>query len=251
MSIKELIKKTAKFIQEASYVVALTGAGISTSAGIPDFRSPGSGLFNDPEKLFLFTSFGFASDAKGFYKLGLQLLPTFLNAKPTRAHLFLAEQERMGKLKCVVTQNIDSLHQKAGSKKVLEVHGSLNRGKCIGCGKGFLLEEIARKLTGGEIPPLCGQCQCYIKPSIVLFGEPLPDGVFSEAEEELKRCDLLLVIGSSLLVYPVAELPVMAIEHCAKLVLINHQPTEYDHRADVVLQTSIEEAIQEIQKAMV
>ncbi len=247
MSTEKLIEKAARLIQEASHIVALTGAGISTSAGIPDFRSPESGLWNDPEKMFLFTSFGFASDPKGFYTLGQQLLPLFLNARPTKAHLFLAGLEKMGKLRCIITQNIDGLHQKAGSERVLEVHGNLRRCRCTGCGREFLLEEIARRLEAGEIPPVCDHCKSYIRPNIILFGEPLPDGVFEEGMKELRRCDLLLVIGSSLVVYPVAEMPLTAIEHNAGLILVNRLPTQYDRRADVVLQMPIEEAVERLQ----
>ncbi|MFN3467480.1 MAG: SIR2 family NAD-dependent protein deacylase [Candidatus Brocadiales bacterium] len=241
-----LTEKAGRLIREASYMVALTGAGVSTSAGIPDFRSPESGLWNDPEKMFLFTSLGFAHNPKGFYEFGRQLLPLFLNARPTKAHLFLARLEEMGKLRCVITQNIDGLHQKAGSKRVLEVHGSLSQGRCIGCGKESLLEEMVRKIEGGEIPPLCNHCKDVLRPNIVLFGEALPEGVFSEAEEELRHCDLLLVMGSSLVVYPVAEMPLVALEYNARFILLNCQPIQYDSQADVVLQTSIEEAVEKI-----
>ncbi|MDI6761356.1 MAG: Sir2 family NAD-dependent protein deacetylase [Candidatus Brocadiaceae bacterium] len=245
-----LIEKAGRLIQEASNIVALTGAGISTSAGIPDFRSPESGLWNDPEKMLLFTSLGFAHNPRGFYELGQQLLPLFINARPTKAHLFLARLEEMGRLRCVITQNIDGLHQEAGSKKVLEVHGSLREGRCIGCGKGSLLREMVRKMEGGEIPPLCDHCKSVIRPNIILFGEPIPQGVFQEAMEELRHCDLLLVIGSSLVVYPVAEMPLAAIEHNARLILLNRLPSQYDSRADVVLQMAIEEAVEEIQNTV-
>jgi NAD-dependent deacetylase len=244
---EELVEKVASLIRGASYMVALTGAGVSTSAGIPDFRSPESGLWNDPENMPLFTSLGFAQDPKGFYELGQRLLPLFLNARPTRAHLFLAELERIGKLKCIITQNIDGLHQKAGSKRVLEVHGNLREGRCTGCGKGYPIEDVVKKIERGEIPPLCDYCKAYIKPNIVLFGEPLPEAVLQEAVGELTRCDLLLVMGSSLVVYPVADMPLTALEHDARLVILNRLPTQYDNRADVVLQASIEEAIERLQ----
>lgn len=241
------IERAAHFIKEAFNIVALTGAGISTSAGIPDFRSPESGFFNDPETMFLFTSWGFAQNPRGFYEMGKRLLPLFLNAKPTKAHLFLARLEKMGRLRCIITQNIDGLHQKAGSERVFEVHGNLRKGRCTGCKKECTLEEISRKIADNEIPPLCDGCKSIIRPNIILFGEPLPEGVFLEAVEELKRCDLLLVIGSSLVVYPVADIPLTALEHNAKLILLNRLPTQYDDRADVVLQMYIEEAIVKLQ----
>lgn len=246
-----LVEKAASLIRETSYIVALTGAGVSTSAGIPDFRSPESGLWNDPEKAFFFTSEGFTHNPKGFYELGQQLLPLFLNAKPTRAHLFLARLEEIGKLKCTITQNIDGLHQKAGAQRVLEVHGNLRKGRCTGCGREFNLEEIARKIEDGEIPPICDSPEAnkshIIRPNIILFGEPLPEEVFQEAMEELNRCDLLLVIGSSLVVYPVADMPLTALEHNARLIILNRMPTQYDSRADVVLNMPIEEAIERLE----
>ncbi|MFQ5956898.1 MAG: NAD-dependent deacetylase, partial [Candidatus Brocadiales bacterium] len=172
------IEKVASIIEESQNIVSLTGAGISTSAGIPDFRSPDEGLWQkDPSKMMLFTDVGFASDPKGFYEFGRELLPRFQGAQPTLTHRFLSwlEGEEKG-LKCVITQNIDGLHQKAGTKNVIEVHGSLSTGSCTNnmCAKNFTLEEMVERMEG-ELPPLCPDCHALIRPNVVLFGEALPE----------------------------------------------------------------------------
>lgn len=246
-----MLEKAAKIIKESSSIVALTGAGVSTAAGIPDFRSPESGLWKDPSKMVLFTAFGFALDPKGFYELGRQLLPSFLKAEPTLAHYFLAKLEHQGKLRCVITQNIDGLHQKAGSKKVIEMHGNLRTGRCTNCPTEYTLEEMADKMNQGhELPPTCQDCQSPIRPNIVLFGEDLPTGAYEEAMENLEDCDLLLVMGSSLVVYPVADMPRVVLRRHARLIIINLQPTQYDSSADVSLHMSLEEASRRLVEAL-
>lgn len=246
-----MIERAARIVNESSRIVALTGAGISTAAGIPDFRSPESGLWRDPEIMTLLSSWGFASDPKGFYEFGRQILPNFLKAEPTRAHRFLAYLEGLGKLFCVITQNIDGLHQKAGSRRVLEVHGSLRTGRCAGCPRQFTLEDITEKMElYHEIPPTCQDCHAPIRPNIVLFGEGLPEETYKEALKTLGQCDLLLVMGSSLVVYPVADMPRIALGHHSRLIIINLQPTQYDPYADCVINMPLEEASQGLTKAL-
>ncbi len=253
MSTDSEIERTAAAIREARSIVSLTGAGISTSAGIPDFRSPDEGLWSkDPSKMMLFTDVGFAADPKGFYEFSRELLPVFQRARPTPAHRLLSRLDTEGfGLKCVITQNIDGLHQKAGSREVVEVHGSLNTGRCTdgSCAKRFTFDELAKKIEA-EIPPTCPDCRSVIRPDIVLFGETLPEAAYRSAIEFLESCDLLLVMGSSLVVYPVADMPAVALEHGAKLIIINLQPTHYDSRADVAIGSPLDVAAEKLAGAL-
>lgn len=252
MSIDRTIEKAASIIRQSDFAVSLTGAGISTSAGIPDFRSPGEGLWEkDPSKMSLFTATGFASDPRGFYEFGKELLPVFHNARPTLAHRLLSRLEAKGRLRCVITQNIDSLHQRAGSKNVIEVHGNLSRGRCTSdkCAMEFTLDEISRMMDI-EIPPLCPGCHAVIRPNIVLFGEALPEEACQRAIEAMRCCDLLIVMGSSLVVYPVADMPWIALEHGARLIMINLQPTHYDGRADVLIHLPLDVAAERLAGAL-
>jgi len=228
-----MIQKAADIINRSEKIVAITGAGISTEAGIPDFRSPGTGLWNRIDPMFAFTSLGFKLRPKAFYRLGLELIPPFLTAVPTEAHLFLAKVERLKKSCLIVTQNIDGLHQKAGSRNVVEIHGSLRRGFCIKCRREFSLEEIKYK-TEREIPPRCDACRKPIKPDIVLFGDPIPTECFQRAQQALHECDLLLIVGSSLLIYPVADLPGIAVRRGTDIIIVNLEPTLYDRNALVL-----------------
>jgi len=246
------IEKAASIIRESKSMVSLTGAGISTAAGIPDFRSPDEGLWQkDPSKMMLFTDVGFMSDPKGFYEFGRELLPRFQDARPTLAHRFLSRLEAEGKLKCVITQNIDGLHQRAGSKNIVELHGGLSTARCTGgaCKREFTLEEMVKE-TEERLPPLCPDCHALIRPNIVLFGEALPEEAYRKALESLGNCDLLLVMGSSLVVYPAADMPGIAQEHGARLIIINLQPTRYDSRADVFIHLPLDVAVEKLAKAL-
>jgi NAD-dependent deacetylase len=229
-----MIEKAAEIINKSKNIVALTGAGISTEAGIPDFRSPESGLWNKVDPMISLSSLGFKLRPKAFYKLGLELIPPFLNAEPTEAHYFLAKLEAIDKLSCVITQNIDGLHQKAGSKKVVEIHGNIRKGHCIKCNREYSLGKIKKKIENKGIPPKCDMCAKPIKPDIVLFGDPLPVEGFEKAKAALSECDILLIIGSSLQVYPVADFPRIALQRGAGMVIINLEQTPYDRDAIVL-----------------
>jgi NAD-dependent deacetylase len=246
------IEKAASIIKESKSIVSLTGAGISTSAGIPDFRSPDEGLWQkDPSKMMLFTDAGFMGDPKDFYEFGRELLPRFQDARPTLAHRFLSRLEGESKIKCIITQNIDGLHQKAGSKNVIEVHGGFSTGRCTGgaCKREFTLEEMVKEMEE-QIPPLCPDCHALIRPNIVLFGEALPEKAYQRAIASLENCDLLLVMGSSLVVYPVADMPGIAQEHGARLIMINLQPTRYDSHADVFIHLPLDVAVEKLAEAL-
>lgn len=245
-----MIKKAAELISNSKKIVVITGAGISTEAGIPDFRSPETGLWNKINPMITFSSWGFRLRPKAFYRIGLKLLPAILNAEPTVAHHFLARLEQINCLSCVITQNIDGLHQKAGSQKVIEIHGNLRKGHCIKCNKEYTLEEIHLKIENDEVPPRCERCKKPIKPDIVLFGDPLPYEGFSKAEHALRECDLLIIIGSSLLVYPVADLPHIAVDRGVEMIAINLERTPFDEDATLVFRERIDETFKKINESL-
>ena len=231
----QITLEVTRAILSARNVVAITGAGISTEAGIPDFRSPGSGLWTKMSP-FLFTRWGFRFRPRTLWELGQQFFNDIWNAECTVAHRFLALLEEKGILKGVITQNVDNLHQKAGSKKVIEVHGHLRTGTCLKCKRVYPMDEIMTKLNvHGEVPPRCDKCKKAIKPDVVLFGDPLPKRLYREAMNLARGCDLLLILGSSLVVYPVANLPKLALRNGANLIVMNLQPTPYDSLARTVV----------------
>ncbi len=226
-----------KYIDGAKRIVFFGGAGVSTESGIPDFRSQ-DGLYNlkyayPPEEIL---SHGFFySHTEEFYRLYLDKM-LYASAKPNAAHLFLSELERVGKLSAVITQNIDGLHQAAGSKNVLELHGSVHRYYCDKCGLFHALNDILSYKNKG-VPKCC--CGGVIKPDVVLYGENLNDETLERSLVALEDADLLIVGGTSLNVYPAAGL----IRYFGgdKVVLINKSPTPYDKNADLVINESIGE----------
>ncbi|MHA1215235.1 MAG: NAD-dependent protein deacylase [Candidatus Hodarchaeales archaeon] len=234
---KSKIKLASDLITKSNYIVAFTGAGISTESGIPDFRSPG-GLWErfDPQEYATYSSF--LRHPESFWSMHRELTRTVLESQPNDAHKFLVELEKLGKLKAVITQNVDFLHSRAGSKRVLELHGSGEKATCLSCKKSYHYTEVEKMIDEGGIPPKCPVCQGLIKPNVVLFGEPLPDQVFNEANNEILQSDLLLIIGSSLSVYPAAFLPQQAIRIGSKILIINRRPTYLDIHADVVIHGS-------------
>ncbi|MDR5694742.1 MAG: NAD-dependent deacylase [Armatimonadota bacterium] len=231
--IEEKIQRAAELIVSSRYAVALTGAGVSTESGLPDFRSQ-EGLWRQYDPSEVATLSTFYRDPHKFYAFYRHRLALLREAKPNPAHYALARLEALGKLHVVVTQNVDGLHQQAGSQRVLEVHGNLREARCTGCGKMFPIHVLDPFLERAEIPT-CDSCGSALKPNVVLFEELLPVEVFEEAEASCRRCDLLLVVGSSLQVTPVAYLPHVAIRHGARLILVNAEETPVDKFADVVL----------------
>ena len=236
-STHEKVEKIAYLLKESEYAVAVTGAGVSTESGVPDFRSPGSGLWTrvDPE---LFTIQGFKANTGAFYRAGLPFFRELKQAEPNRAHTALAELENTGLIKAVITQNIDGLHQKGGSEKVLEIHGNLNTASCIHCGRQVLMEEVIADVDEGLVPPLCSECGEPLKPDVILFDEPLASD-YGQALEEAGQADLIMVIGSSMQVSPANQLPSL----CDNLVIINQTPTFYDDQARVAINESTAEVM--------
>jgi NAD-dependent deacetylase len=228
-----------ELMRQASRIVALSGAGISTEAGIPDFRGP-NGLYQDPSLFAQLSARGFAQNPAGFYRAGLKLFPNITRAKPTAAHHLLSRLEQSRKLRAVVTQNIDGLHQAAGSRQVFEIHGTFRTGHCTGCRASYEMQGFYEAMRDDRsLPPLCTRCHKPIKPDLVLFDDLLPFDVWEASVGVIENCDLLLVFGSSLQVYPAAELPQYALDRGARLVIVNLEETPYDRRAAAVVRDKL------------
>jgi NAD-dependent deacetylase len=225
-------ERLAELIRESSCTVALTGAGISVPSGIPDFRSPGEGIWEKVNPMEVAHIEAFRRDPArfwGFYRERLQMLG---DKQPNGAHESLADLERRGLLEGVITQNIDTLHTKAGSERVIEVHGSVRTASCQSCGSSFPMEDV-QGLFGEDGAAICPGCGGYVKPDVVLFGELLPAGAMAEAESLAQRADLMLCVGSSLEVFPVAGLPSVTLRRGGRLAVITIGPTPFDADATV------------------
>ncbi|MCK8824960.1 SIR2 family NAD-dependent protein deacylase [Fuchsiella alkaliacetigena] len=231
------IEKAVSLIKKSNYTIAFTGAGISTESGIPDFRSSG-GLWEevDPQ---LFTAQNFIENPIEFYELALPLFKEIKEAEPNPAHFALAELEAAGDIEAVITQNIDNLHQQAGSESVLEIHGHLRTGSCQGCAKEYSFAEIEELMQ--KDGPYCLDCQGLIKLDIVFFGDSLTTE-FMEARKLASQAELLIVIGSSLEVSPANLLPQLA----DKSLIINLSTTPFDSQAEVVINDSASRVLAEI-----
>jgi NAD-dependent deacetylase len=231
----ELIATAAQLIRHARHAVAFTGAGISTESGIPDFRSGESGLWNGVDPMAVASIYGFRRNPAAFYEWVRPLTHTTLNASPNAAHYTLAWLEQHGYLQSVITQNIDMLHTRAGTGCIYELHGHMREATCISCFKVFDAEPVlARFLSAGEVPR-CPVCDGVLKPNVILFGEQLPVRELQGAQEAARKCDLMIVIGSSLEVAPAGDIPLLARRTGAKLIIINLDPTPADTMAEVVI----------------
>lgn len=240
------IQNAASLIRSKKKGVVLTGAGISTPSGIPDFRSAGSGLWKRYNPLEVASLSAFRYHPEKFYAWMRELAFELWRAEPNAAHFALAQLEETGCLQTIITQNIDGLHQRAGSKRVLEVHGSVQTLTCVGCYHQHPSNGIIGPfLETGEIPR-CPDCHQILKLDVVLFEEQLPIRIWLSAQEACRNCDLILVTGSSLEVMPVAGLPMQAIEHGASLILINQSDTYLDVRADVILRGDVADILPRI-----
>ena len=230
----------AELIRESECTVALTGAGISVPSGIPDFRTPGEGLWENVNPMEVAHIDAFRSDPVRFWKFYKPRLHSLDGIEPNPAHDALAELERRGLLEAVITQNIDMLHTKAGSERVIEVHGSIRSATCQGCGAQFELGGI-EALFDDEGVAVCPGCTSLVKPDVVLFGEFLPAEAMAEAESLASRADLLLCVGSSLEVYPVAGLPSVTMASGGRVAIVTKGPTPYDGDAAVRLEGDVAE----------
>jgi NAD-dependent deacetylase len=232
------VEELAALIEESQPCVVLTGAGVSTESGIPDFRSP-TGIWAQYDPMEYATIHVFRRDPEKVWDFYSRRLDVLTGAAPNAAHLALAELERRGVVAAVITQNIDRLHELAGSEDVVEVHGSIRTSSCLECGHR---EELARVVELLPVPA-CERCGAVLKPDVVMFGELLPERELERAAELARRAGLLLVVGSSLEVYPVAALPEEALAAGARLAILNKGPTPYDDRAELKIDAAAGETL--------
>lgn len=245
----EKIELVAKLLRRANYQVALTGAGTSTPSGIPDFRSPGSGMWERYDPMEVASIQSFRRNPRIFYDWIRPLVHSLLTARPNAGHLALAELERQGLLKAIITQNIDNLHQQAGSQEVLELHGHMREATCINCYRVVPTRDMLDAFLSSDDVPRCTRCGGVMKPNVILFGEQLPIQVVNAALSHTRRADLMLIIGSSLEVAPASHLPLMVLERNGRLVVINMTPTYIDEMADVVINADLAEVLPRIAQA--
>ncbi len=237
------ILKAATLLQQSTSAVALTGAGLSTPSGIPDFRSPDSGLWEKHNPLVVATISAFQRKPEDFYDWIRPLVKITADAKPNPAHTALVTLEKMGHLSAVITQNIDGLHTKAGSNTVYEVHGHSREVECLSCGRVDPADRFMAALVDTGALPRCVACQSVVKPKVILFGELLPFEIMQNAQAATEQADVMIVAGSSLEVAPVSELPWIAKRNQTKLIVINYDPTPADSFADVIIRDDVAKVI--------
>ena len=236
MSSSEAVAQLTNLLRASSKVVAFTGAGISTESGIPDFRSPG-GIWSKIQPID-FSDFLASEDwRRETWRRKIASGDTFSGAKPNAGHLALKRLHELGRLSAVVTQNVDGLHQISGipDDLVVELHGNANYATCLSCSERFELEPILEAFREDESLPECSSCGGIVKTATISFGQPMPAEPMRDAERYTTDCDLYLVLGSSLVVYPAAGFPVLAKESGAALVIVNREPTQLDGVADLVI----------------
>jgi NAD-dependent protein deacetylase/lipoamidase len=227
--------EVARLLRESERAVVLTGAGISVPSGIPDFRSPGTGLWENVDPMEVAHIDAWRRDPDRFWSFYAQRFASLVDKEPNEAHVVLAELERRGLVRAVVTQNIDRLHRLAGTERLIEVHGSIDQSVCLECGGKVRIDRVVKLLAAEDGAPLCESCKVPLKPDVVLFGELLPEDALAEAQKLAMEADLMICVGSSLEVYPVAGLPAITHGGGGRLALITQGPTPYDGDADVKL----------------
>ena len=242
------VRRAAGLLRGSRWTAVLTGAGVSTESGLPDFRSPG-GLWTREDPARVASLSAFERDPDSFYDFYRTRLGMLSAALPNAAHEAIARLEALGSVQVVITQNIDGLHQRAGSREIVEVHGNLREARCHACGAIVPIAEMTAQL-GREARPRCAACPGLLRPNVVLFEEMLPRDAYDRAEEACRRCALLMVVGSSLEVYPAAGLPRLATRRGAELVIVNREPTAYDGDARLVLRGAAGTILPEIVAAI-
>jgi NAD-dependent deacetylase len=245
------IAHAVTLLREAHYAIALTGAGSSTPSGIPDFRSPGSGMWERFDPMEVASIYTFRRHPEVFYNWIRPVVTMLLAAEPNPSHLALAELETGGWLKAIITQNIDNLYQRAGAREVLELHGHMREATCISCYRTVPSQELLDDfLTSDEIPR-CSACGGVMKPNVVLFGEQLPIKVVNAAMAHIRQADLIIIAGSSLEVMPASQLPLLVHEQAGRLIVVNLTPTYIDDIADVVIHADVAEILPRIAQVCV
>ena len=249
MSTSDPCIAAAQLVRRSERVVVLTGAGISTESGIPDFRSPG-GLWSryDPADLTFDRFCASVETRRLYWEIATQTYPVMRDAQPNVAHRAVADLEQAGKLMMLVTQNVDGLHRKAGcsEERTIEIHGSALRATCIDCGAEHDREAIHQRVLAGVEVPDCDRCAGRVKPATISFGQAMPERETAAAYAAAAECDLMIVIGSSLVVYPAAGVPQMAVRSGAPLVIVNREPTPLDDVAAVVVHGAAGESMSRI-----
>jgi len=238
----DLIKRGIDLIRESEKILVFTGAGLSTESGIPDFRSPG-GIWDryDPSD---FDFHKIVSDERArekYWQMSTEYYEVMRDAVPNQAHLFIKGLENAGKLLAIVTQNIDHLHHKAGNSpdKIIEIHGTAFSVSCLSCNKTYDRDEIEDRIKSGVTVPYCDDCSGILKPDTVSFGQAMPEDKMAESLRHARDCDLCIVLGSSLVVYPAASVPAHAVESRARLMIINRDETPLDRQAALVIHDSV------------
>ena len=235
------VERLAELIEARQPCVVLTGAGVSTESGIPDFRSP-TGIWADFDPLEYASLDAFRADPAKVWSFYAPRFAMLAEAQPNAAHRALVELERRGRVRAVVTQNIDLLHERAGSRDVVEVHGSIRTSSCLACGAGYPLAEVAAQLETRQAP-VCLQCGEVLKPDVVFFGELLPVAAIDRAYALAREAQLLLVVGSALEVWPVAELPQVTRRAGGTVAIVNRGPTARDEHAELRIDGSAGETL--------
>jgi NAD-dependent deacetylase len=234
----DYINAVADMVIESEKIVVFTGAGFSTESDIPDFRGP-QGVWSkfDPDELNLPNFLRSEEIRIKYWQVHRLFWEAVKDAKPNSGHYAVADLHQMGKLDCVITQNTDGLHQKAGApeEKVLQLHGTMHWVDCLSCNKRYPRDYAHQKMLAGEAVPRCGECNGILKPATVAYGQSMPVRETEEATEKSAGCDLFLVAGSSLVVYPAAQMPLLAKRNGARLVIINLTETPHDTYADIII----------------
>jgi NAD-dependent deacetylase len=221
----------AELLSAAERAVVLTGAGVSVPSGIPDFRSPGTGMWTDVDPMEVAHIDSWRRDPDRFWSFYGNRFATLVDKRPNRAHEILAELERSGSIRGVITQNIDRLHRAAGSERLVELHGSIEWSRCMRCGARTGIAEVVALLEAEGGAPECAACIAPLKPDVVLFGEMLPVDAMAEAEALAREADLIVCVGSSLTVYPAAGLPELTLASGGAVAIVTEGPTPLDERA--------------------
>lgn len=244
----QLVQSAARILSGSNYAVALTGAGISTPSGIPDFRSPSYGLWQHVDPFEVASRWGFERHPEKFYAWVKPLAAAMVAARPNDAHRALAVLESASLIRAVITQNVDGLHQQAGSRNVHEVHGHLREATCLACGATYPSEGLLERFVSDGRLPRC-TCGGVLKPSVVLFGELLPPDVAQAAQEAVARCDAMLVAGSSLTVSPAGDWPAEMVARGGDLLIVNQTPTPLDDAATVVIRGDVGQVLPAVARA--
>ena len=239
------VKKLAEVLKNANNTYVLTGAGMSTESGIPDFRSQGTGLWNEIDPIKYATRDVLMSEPEKFFQVTFKRFASLVDKKPNEGHYVLSELEKEGIINGIITQNIDGLHQEAGSKEVWEVHGNIKKSHCMECNTAYPFEELVSQVEIKDVPE-CKECGGVIRPDVVLFGDPMPDDFFEIAAELKQNCDFLLIVGTSLQVYPVAGIAELGVP----MGIINLDSTPHDVKAKAVINTKCSQALKQIKECL-